>query len=137
MSLVLDGSAALAWCFKDEATAAIDAVMEQVTRNGAIVPSIWRLEVANALQTGLRRGRLTDATRDGLLTAFASMKVRVDTETDWRVWPDTVRLAEAHGLTVYDASYLELARRLGLPLATLDKALRRAAADAQVALLGL
>ncbi len=136
MSLVLDGSAALAWCFTDEATPAIDAVMLQVARDGAIVPALWRLEVANGLQAGVRRGRMAGATRDALLVALAEMDIATDPETDRYAWTTTVRLAERHRLTIYDASYVELAQRLSLPLATLDTAMRVAARAAGIAVLG-
>ena len=137
MSLVLDGSAALAWCFEDESTTAIDAVMMQVAGEGAVVPAIWRLEVANGLQSGIRRGRLTASKRDGLLAALAEMDIAADAETDRYAWTTTVRLAERHSLTIYDASYVELAQRLSFPLATLDAAMRNAGRACGLALLGI
>ena len=136
MSLVLDGSAALAWCFADETTPAVDAVMDQVAEAGAVVPAIWRLEVANGLQAGLRRGRLDAKRRNAMLAALADLPIGADPETDRHAWTATLRLADRHVLTLYDASYLELALRLGLPMATLDKALRSAADTAGVPLLG-
>ncbi len=136
MSLVLDGSAAPARCFEDESTAAVDAVMMQVTQEGAVVPALWRLEVANGLQTGLRRGRLTAAQRDAMLMALADLPVVTDAETDRYAWSATVRLADRFGLTIYDASYLELAARRSLPLASLDDALRQAADATGLTLLG-
>ncbi|HWK47312.1 MAG TPA: type II toxin-antitoxin system VapC family toxin [Stellaceae bacterium] len=137
MSLVLDGSAALAWCFDDESTPAIDTVMLRVAADGAVVPALWRLEVANGLHSGIRRGRVTPAQRDAVLTALAEMDIRTDPETDRYAWSTTVRLAERYRLTIYDASYLELAQRLSLPLASLDKALRDAGGVAGIALLGV
>jgi len=94
---------------------------------GAIVPVIWRLEVANGLAMMRRRGRMTgqDATR--ALSSLAFMPIEPDSETWPRAWTDTSSLAEAHRLTVYDAAYLELALRRGLPMATLDKDLHAAA----------
>lgn len=127
MSVVLDGSVALAWCFEDEATAEIDALFDRIAERGAHVPSLWRLEVANGLQTAIRRKRIDAAYRDLALSRLMAQRVTVDSETDRYAWSATVRLAEHHGLTVYDASYLELALRLGLPLATADKALIAAA----------
>ncbi len=135
MSAVLDASAALAWCFEDESSSKTDAVMLQVAKDGAFVPALWRLEVANGLQTGIRRGRVTTTQRAELLSALAAMEITTDPETDRYAWSTTVRLAERHGLTIYDASYLELAQRLSLPLASLDKALRSAASAAGVPLL--
>ena len=137
MSLVLDGSAALAWCFEDEATPAADAVMLQVASGGAVVPAIWRLEVANGLQSALRRGRLTADKRDAMLAALADLDITADGETDRHAWGATLSLADRYGLTLYDASYVELAQRLGLPLASLDKAMRNAASALGIDLLGV
>lgn len=137
MSLVLDGSAALAWCFEDEITPAIDALMLQVANSGAVVPSIWRLEVANGLQSALRRGRLTEAKRDAMLAALADLDIVTDPETDRYAWTATVRLAGRYALTIYDASYVELAQRLSLPLATLDTAMRDAGRLCGLSLLGV
>jgi predicted nucleic acid-binding protein len=134
VSVVLDGSFALAWCFDDERTPAVEALLMQVADNGAVVPAIWRLEVANGLRSGIRRGRLDAATRDSLLADMALMDIAADDETDRYAWTTTVALSERYGLTPYDASYLELAQRLNLPLATLDAALRKAAQAAHVAL---
>jgi predicted nucleic acid-binding protein len=124
---VLDSSATLAWCFEDEATPAIDKLFEQVAEQGAWVPGLWRLEVGNGLQMGVRRHRLDSSRRDRLLAALAKLVIRSDPETDRYAWTTSMRLAERFGLTLYDASYLELAQRHSLPLATLDRALRRAA----------
>jgi len=132
VSLVLDGSAALAWCFEDETSPAIDAMMLRVARDGAAVPNLWRLEVANGLQSGVRRGRLSAARRDEMLAVLAEMDITADLETDRYAWSSAVRLAEEHRLTVYDACYLELAMRRRLPLATLDAALVGAAKQANV-----
>lgn len=129
---MLDGSAALAWCFDSESTPAIEALMFRVAERGAIVPSLWRLEVANGLLVGVRRGRLTAARRDEVLATLLEMEIAIDDETDRFAWSGTVRLAEAHGLTAYDAAYLELAQRRRLPLATLDAALARAARAARI-----
>ena len=132
MSLVLDGSAALAWCFDDESTAAIDAVMLKVANEGAVTPSLWRFEVANGLQTAMRRKRIDQSYRDRMLAHLAALNIRVDAESDSYVWSATAQLATLHGLTVYDAAYLELAQRRRLPLATLDAALAKAARQAGV-----
>lgn len=136
MNLVLDGSVTLAWCFADETTPAIDALMLRVAREGATAPAIWRLEVANGLRSAMRRGRVTKETRDGHLADLRDMNIESDPETDRFAWSTTLRLADRHGLTPYDASYLELALRLNLPLASLDRALRDAAQAEGVPLLG-
>jgi Predicted nucleic acid-binding protein, contains PIN domain len=137
MSLVLDSSAALAWVYSEETTAEIREVFERVLAEGAWVPTLWRLEVANILEMGVRRGR-TDATfRDATLADLALLPIQTDAETDRQAWSATLRLAVRHRLTLYDAAYLEVAIRRGLPLATLDAELRAAAKAAGVTLLGV
>ena len=136
MSLVLDSSVALAWVYIEERSAAIAAVFDQITEAGAWVPSLWRLEVANVLEMGVRRGRNDAAFRDATLADFELLPIQSDSETLKHAWRSTLRLAERHRLTVYDAAYLELAMRRGLPLASLDRDLRAAAAAENVALLG-
>ena len=132
MIQVLDGSMALAWCFEDEVTPAVDAVMLGAAREGAVVPSLWRFEVANGLQMAVRRKRIDAAYRDRALANLAALDIRIDEAGDGYAWTATVRLAEVHGLSVYDAAYLELAQRTRLPLATLDTALAAAARSAGV-----
>lgn len=127
MTLVLDGSVAIAWCFRDERTPALDALRTRVATSSAVVPSIWPLEVANALLMGVRRGRIAAQERDHLLQAFEQLDLEHDAETRLHAWGGINRLAGQHRLTVYDACYLELALRRRLPLATLDAALARAA----------
>jgi predicted nucleic acid-binding protein len=136
MSFVLDSSATLAWVYSDETTEAIREVFARLNERGAWVPALWRLEVANILEMGVRRGRHDAAFRDATLADLALLPISLDTETDRHAWSATVRLAARHKLTVYDAAYLELAQRRGLPLATLDKELRRAAKAEGVLLLG-
>ena len=134
--MVLDSSVALAWVYREERSDAIAAVFEQVTEAGAWVPSLWRLEVANVLEMGVRRGRNDAAFRDATLADFELMPIQSDSETERHAWQSTLRLAERYRLTVYDAAYLELAMRRGLPLASLDRELRAAAGAENVALLG-
>jgi predicted nucleic acid-binding protein len=137
VSLVLDCSATLAWVYGDETTGAVCAVFEAVAAGGAWVPSLWRLEVANVLEIGVRRGRHDGAFRDATLADLALLPIRLDPETDQQAWGATAQLAARHGLTLYDAAYLELARRRSLPLATLDRELRVAALAEDVPLLGI
>jgi predicted nucleic acid-binding protein len=136
VSLVLDSSATLAWVYSEETTEASSEVLARLTERGAWVPALWRLEVANVLQMNVRRGRHDAAFRDAALTDLAMLPISIDPETDQQAWGATVRLAARHNLTVYDAAYLELAQRRGLPLATLDKELRNAATAEGVILLG-
>ena len=137
MSLVLDSSVTLTWCFEDEQTPACNAVLEQVGQGGAFAPTLWPLEVLNALAMAERRGRLEAVKRQELTGFLSCLPVMLDSETAAQAWTITSRLAERFRLTLYDASYLELAQRLGLPLATVDLDLRAAAKQGGVPLLGL
>ena len=136
MSLVLDSSVTLAWIYSEESTRATSELELRVIQSGAWVPSLWRLEVANILEMGVRRGRHNSAFRNATLTDLALLPISIDPETDRQAWGPTLHLAEHHRLTIYDAAYLELAQRRGLALATLDKELRTAAAKEKVVLLG-
>lgn len=137
MSLVLDSSATAAWVYVDEVTSAIRDVFDLVSNQGAWVPSLWRLEVANILEMGVRRGRHDAAFRDATLADLALLPVHIDPETDRHAWTATLRLAERHRLTLYDAAYLELAKRRDLPLATVDIDLRAAASVENIRLLAV
>jgi predicted nucleic acid-binding protein len=137
VSLILDSSATLAWFYTGETTPAIHKVFELLVKSGAWVPSLWRLEVANTLEMGIRRGRHDVAFRDATLADLSSLPISIDPETDRRTWDATLQLAHLHRLTLYDAAYLELAQRRGLPLATLDSHLRAAARTEDVVLLGV
>lgn len=137
MSLVLDCSTTLAWVYADETTAAVRQVFDLVSRGGAWAPALWRLEVANVLEMSTRRVRHAADFRDATLADLAQLPIQVDSETDSNAWGSTLQLAERHALTLYDAAYLELALRRNLPLATLDRDLRRAASAEKVRFLGL
>ena len=137
MSLVIDSSAALAWVYPDETTEPIRNVLELVIDSGAWVPALWKLEVANVLENGVRRGRTDSAFRDATLADLALLPISVDPETDRQAWSATLHLADRYRLTLYDAAYLELAQRRRLPLATLDDELRIAATAEGVSLLGI
>ena len=113
------------------------AAEETVFRSGAVVPSLWRLEVANAFQFARRRRRMDVRNRDAALSDLANMRILLDGETDLRAWGITLGLADRYGLTIYDAAYLELAERRGLPLATLDGDLRAAGQALGIPLLGV
>ncbi len=136
MSLVLDASVTVAWIDPSETTAAIRFVFDRIAESSAWVPGLWRLEIANVLEMRVRRGRNDSDFRDVTLADLALLPIRLDLETHNRAWGATVKLAARHRLTVYDAAYLELALRRGLPLATLDRELREAARAEQVELLG-
>jgi predicted nucleic acid-binding protein len=132
VSIVIDASITLPWYFDDEASAATEAVLDRVVAEGAIVPAHWKLEIADGFRTGLRRGRIEPAYRDASLGDLDALPIEIDSETALQAWSATLRLADLHGLTPYDAAYLELALRRGLPLATLDGALQKACQQAGI-----
>lgn len=134
--LVLDASTALSWLLPDEDRASARDAFEIVRSDGGWVPGIWRLEIANGLQLGIRRNRIDVTFRDAALADLAALPITVDDETDRRAWSETLALTDRFGLTLYDACYLELALRRRLPLATLDNELRRASAEAGIEALG-
>jgi|SRR5579871_252473 len=131
---VLDASVALAWCFPDEHAPYPQSVLDSLATTAAAVPSLWFLEVANALWTGERRTRCTAADITTWLNFLAGLPVHTDPETSARAWTDTLRLARTYNLSAYDASYLEVAIRRRLPLAAGDGKLKKAAPLAGVAL---
>jgi predicted nucleic acid-binding protein len=127
-AFVLDASTTLAWFFEDEVDAYADSVEDALASAVAVVPALWPLEVANALLMGERRKRTIEAKVTQFVALLASLPITMDDETAARAWQESLRLARAHHLTVYDAAYLELALRRGLPLAALDGPLKNAAA---------
>jgi predicted nucleic acid-binding protein len=130
---VLDASVTLAWCFPDEKAPYPQAVLDSLAEGRAVVPGLWPLEVGNAWVVGERRKRCTQADTTHWIGFLNPLPISVDDETMSRAWGDILDLARAHKLSVYDAAYLELALRRGLPLATLDENLRGAAAAVGVA----
>jgi predicted nucleic acid-binding protein len=136
VSLVLDSSATLAWIYSDETTDQIRSVFDQVADAGAVVPALWRLEVANSLTVAVRRHRIDSEFRRAGLADLALLDITTDPQTDNQAWADTLLLADRYRLTLYDAAYLELARRRQLPLATLDQELVAAARAAGIRTMG-
>jgi len=134
--LILDSSVTLAWIYGDKTTEAIRGVFDAVADNGALVPALWRLEVANSLTMAVRKRRIDPDFRRAALADLALLDIATDQQTDSYAWTDTLNLADHFRLTVYDAAYLELARRSMLPLATLDQELRTAATAIGVTVLG-
>ena len=135
MNVVLDSSATMARAFPDEQTDIILEVFEFIAQFGAVVPQLWRIEIANSLKVGIRRRRITMEVRSGILADLDDLPILADDETGDRAWVETLALADKHRLTLYDATYLELALRLSLPLAMLDD-LRNAAQREAATLLG-
>ena len=136
MSLVLDSSATLAWIYSDETTEEIRQLFDAVAENGATVPALWRLEVANSLTVAVRRRRIDADFRRAALADLALLDITTDPHTDSLAWGETLTLADRFRLTLYDAAYLELAQRRTLPLATLDEELCAAAGALGVRVLG-
>jgi len=131
MPLVIDSSIALSWFFPDEKTGFTEAALELAAREECWVPAVWRLEFPNALLVAERRKRLTRAERLHVLDEASRLALRVDaTVHDLR---QISSLAAQHGLSTYDAAYLELARRMDTALVTLDRELAAAAAQAGIA----
>lgn len=137
MSLVLDASLTLAWIFPDETTSEVRGVFDQINAAGCFVPQLWRLEVANGLTTAVLRRRISSAFRAQALRVLELTPITIDTETSSHAWSGTFQLADRFQQTIYDASYLELAHRLALPLASLDRGLRASAAALGIPLLGV
>jgi predicted nucleic acid-binding protein len=135
--MVIDSSVALAWLYSDELTAPVQEVFDRVVRNHAWVPGLWRLEVANSLEMAVRKRRIDAVFQRASLADLSQLNISIDPDTDQFAWSDTLDLARRHRLTLYDAAYLELSRRLSLPLATLDSELRAGAHAEGIALLGV
>lgn len=130
--LVIDASVALCWCFPDERSTYADKILSELGEKQAIVPSLWAIELANSLLVGERRKRLTAADIANFLDILKDLQVDTDDESAPRALSDTWSLARRLGLSAYDGCYLELAMREGLPLATLDVQMKKAAKAAGV-----
>ena len=131
-AFVLDCSITAAWLFEDEASSAMDYLLEHLKDGGAFVPNLWHLEVGNLLIQAEKRGRITASLIAVRLELLGNLPITTDTETAPRAFREILTLARSQTLTTYDAAYLELAIRHGVPLATRDKALIRAASAVQV-----
>ena len=129
--IVVDASVSAAWFLPDEATPFTEAVLQATAVTEVWVPALWLLEIGNLMLNAQRRKRINESKRRELVAAASALRLRVDREPVSMVALDA--LAARHGLTLYDATYLELALRRALPLATQDKALLEAMAAAGVA----
>ncbi len=127
MNFVLDASVALSWCFEDEGGDYALRVLDSLRTEEAVVPTLWTLEVSNGLLVAERKGRIDSATVTKFTRLLVSLPFAMDPAERGRAFGETRRLARTHGLTSYDAAYVELGVRLGVPLATLDAALAAAA----------
>lgn len=133
-AFVADSSAFGPTLFADEKDASIPGFDDLVSEGLCVVPAHWSLEIANQLLVGLRRHRTTELLSQELLTQIYDLPISTDPETADQMFATYV-LAMAHGLTVYDAAYLELAKRIGGTLITFDKKLRQAAAEHEIVLI--
>ena len=125
---VLDSSLTMAWCFEDEASPETDEIQDWLTTDArAYVPTLWHLEIANVLWACERRKRIAEADSIRFLAVLKVLNITTDHETEQHAGQTKLGLARQHGLSVYDAAYLELAMRLGLPLASKDETLRTVA----------
>lgn len=133
MPFVLHPSVTLAWCFEDEATPQTDAVLELLADDSAMVPALWELEVTNVLVLAEQRGRLTELQSAHFVALLSQLPIHIDT-----AGVDAGAILAAgrhHAITAYDATYLLLAQREGIPLASMDGKLRLAAQTGAVQLL--
>lgn len=132
----MDCSVAVSWAFEDEAGGYPDRVLELLCASSALVPTHWSLEVANVLVVAERRGRITQSDASRFVELLRRLPISVDDETSARALRETLLLARATSLSAYDAAYLELAVRLGLPLATQDASLATAAGKMGIEVVG-
>lgn len=135
MSFVLDASVALAWCFIDEWAPETQMMLDRLSEEAAFVPSHWYIEVANGLAIAERRRRIAGAETAVIVDMLSGLPIEVDASTGQRALTEILDLVRREGLTTYDAAYLDLAMREGLPLATRDSKLAAAARRASVEVL--
>ena len=136
MSFVIDASIALSWCLPGENDPKRQAILDRLGEVEGLAPQIWPLEVLNGLLMAERRGRINATERQRLMGFLRQLPITIDSETASRAWIDTADLAARWRLTSYDATYLELAIRAGVALATADTALSAAARAMGVEVLG-
>jgi predicted nucleic acid-binding protein len=132
---VVDNSVVMSWCFKDETNNYADTVLDRLTESFAVVPSIWPLEVVNVLLVAERKKRLSESDSIRFLILLSQLPIVVEYERIDILMKELLALARANSLSSYDASYLDLAMRKGLPIATLDNKLINAARRIEVPIL--
>lgn len=124
--IVIDASVALAWCFPDEASGYADAVLAALEDRTILVPSIWPVEITNALLVGERRKRIRQPEVRRFVELLKGLRIVEDSQSVADAVSNVLPLAREHNLSAYDAAYLNVAARHGAPLATLDAALQKA-----------
>ena len=135
-AFIIDCSLTMSWCFSDESTPASAEIQDRLAEETALVPAHWFLEVANVLAMAEKRKRITPAKSTEFLTLLKTLDFEVDDDATGRAFGYILPLSRAHRLTSYDAAYLDLALRRGLPLATLDDDLQAAARKLGIEALG-
>jgi len=132
MAFVLDCSMTMAWVFSDEANEFTEALRESLLKENAVAPVLWPIEVGNVLLVAMRRGRIAREDWVRIRDDLGALPIDIDPDSYERVLDTVLPIADEYGLSVYDAMYLELALRRGLPLATLDRKLIEAANTAGI-----
>ena len=132
---VIDNSVVMTWCFKDETSQYADNVLDCLELSTGFVPSIWPLEVCNVLLVAERKGRIGEADSIRFIALLTELPIIVEQEPPERMFKEIFALAREHKLSSYDAAYLDLAMRKGLPIATLDNNLIAAAKRSKVPVL--
>lgn len=135
-SFVIDASLAMAWCFEDEATPATAALLDRAGEETLAVPAWWHLEITNVLALAERKKRISARQVSDFISLVETFDMEIDGHGHERAFGQLLPLCRSHNLTSYDALYLDLALRRGLPLASLDGSLRAAAKSLGVKLLG-
>lgn len=134
LRFVVDNSVVMSWCFAEEEDLYPEAVLDSLASGEACVPAIWPLEVGNVLLVAERKKRLSEAEVVRFLALLTNLPIMVEQEAPERMRKEIVALAREYDLSTYDASYLDLAMRSGLPISTRDAALITAAKKCQVPL---
>lgn len=130
MPFVLDNSVVTGWCIEDQATGYTETIAARLETDRAIVPALWQLEFANVLKTACIRGKLGIETARQVVDAICALPIDIDQDTPGP--RQLFELAMRYNLSSYDAAYLELAMRHGLPIACQDGKLREASKAAGV-----
>jgi predicted nucleic acid-binding protein len=133
---VVDASVAMTWLFQDEASTSTQRLLKELKSSAALVPALWHVEITNVVALAERKGRVSPTEIVDFFAVLESAQIDIDHEAPQRAFSHLLPLCRAHGLTSYDAMYLDLALRSKLPLATLDEPLRKTAKKLGVKLLG-
>lgn len=132
---VVDNSVVMSWCFHDETDKYADAVLGYLENYSAFAPAIWPLEVSNVLLVAQRRNRISQADSSRFISLLTELPIFVEQESPERMFSEIFALGRECKISSYDASYLDLAMRKGLPLATMDKKIILAARKCSVSIM--